>query len=130
MPDSFANSIARRASPGSLQEIEGITVFDQPAGVKRENNSYFPILVGEDYPLSRDELYEKLKQNNIYTRRYFYPLISELSIYKDLELSDKKSSFVATQIAAKVLKIAGHCSKNQKHSVTHAKQKDEERRGF
>ncbi len=87
----------------SLRDIEGITVFEQFEKVKRANNSYFPILVGEDYPLSRDELYEKLKKNNIYSRRYFYPLISEFPIYRDLELSDEKMALVATQVAATVL---------------------------
>lgn len=47
------------------------------------NNSYFPVIVLDEHPLSRDELYEYLKERNIYTRRYFYPLISDFSIYDD-----------------------------------------------
>lgn len=46
------------------------------------NHSYFPILVGSEYPVSRDALYEKLKEYGIYARRYFYPLITDHSIYK------------------------------------------------
>lgn len=52
------------------------------------NYSYFPILVSPDYPLTRDELYQKLKENNIIARKYFYPLISEFSVYKnDIKLN-------------------------------------------
>lgn len=47
------------------------------------NNSYFPIIVLGEHPLSRDELYEYLKQHDIYARRYFYPLLSDFSVYSD-----------------------------------------------
>lgn len=48
------------------------------------NQSYFPIMVTPDYPLSRDQLYEHLKRHNIHGRRYFYPLISDFPIYRNL----------------------------------------------
>lgn len=54
------------------------------------NNSYFPIIVLDEYPLSRDELYEYLKGKDIYTRRYFYPLISDFSIYYDELITSHK----------------------------------------
>lgn len=47
-----------------------------------DNHAYFPILVGPEYPLRRDELYEHLRQHSIYARRYFYPLISDFSMYR------------------------------------------------
>ena len=48
------------------------------------NYSYFPILVEDAYPVSRDELYNLLKKHNIFTRRYFYPLISDFPVYRGL----------------------------------------------
>ena len=51
------------------------------------NNSYFPIIINEDeYGLSRDELYNNLKDNGILSRRYFYPLITDFDIYKNNKL--------------------------------------------
>ena len=58
-----------------LKDVPGITYFEDMPGV-RHNYSYFPIFVDpEQYGMTRDELYEKLKSRNIYGRRYFYPLI-------------------------------------------------------
>jgi dTDP-4-amino-4,6-dideoxygalactose transaminase len=48
------------------------------------NFGYFPVLVGDDYPLGRDGLYQKLRDAGIYARRYFYPLISELPMYQGI----------------------------------------------
>lgn len=49
---------------------------------KVSNHSYFPIMVEPEYLLSRDALYQKLKDNGIHARRYFYPLISDFPIYQ------------------------------------------------
>ena len=67
------------------------------------NYAYFPILVEKEYPLSREELYEKLRQNGIYTRRYFYPLISNFPMYRDLPSAQRGNLSMATEVAAKVL---------------------------
>jgi dTDP-4-amino-4,6-dideoxygalactose transaminase len=67
------------------------------------NYSYFPILVGPDYPLSRDGLYDKLKQNGIHTRRYFFPLISNMSMYRHLPSASPDNLPVAGRIADQVL---------------------------
>ena len=67
-----------------LRHIEGIKFMDDMPGV-RHNYSYFPIFIDVDkYGITRDELYFKLKENNILGRRYFYPLISEFSTYRGL----------------------------------------------
>lgn len=68
----------------ALRTVEGITFFDDMPGVKH-NYSYFPIFVdSEKYGMTRDELYFKMKENNVLGRRYFYPLISEFSTYRGL----------------------------------------------
>lgn len=84
----------------NLTEINGITIVPQ-AGQKIANFSYFPILIEEDYPLSRDELYDLLKENNIFARRYFYPLISEFDAYKGI--GKKMGTANAIDISLKVL---------------------------
>lgn len=46
------------------------------------NFSYYPIFVGADFPVERDDLYFKLRDENIFGRRYFYPLISDFPMYR------------------------------------------------
>lgn len=47
----------------------------------RHNYSYMPILITEESKRERDEIYTELKRVNIFTRRYFYPLITDLQPY-------------------------------------------------
>lgn len=67
------------------------------------NYAYFPIIVETGYPISRDELYEKLRQNGIFTRRYFYPLISDFPMYRGLPSAHRDNLPVATKVAGSVL---------------------------
>ncbi|MBT4791177.1 MAG: dTDP-4-amino-4,6-dideoxy-D-glucose aminotransferase VioA [Halobacteriovoraceae bacterium] len=53
------------------------------------NYSYFPVLVKPDFPISRDDLYQCLKDHRIHPRRYFYPLISEFPMYRGLPSANK-----------------------------------------
>lgn len=71
--------------------------------LKRSNHAYFPILVGRGYPLSRDALYERLKQYGIYARRYFYPLITDFPMYRGLPSARRDSLPVAADIAQRIL---------------------------
>lgn len=72
------------------------------------NYSYFPILVQTKYPISRDALYEKLKGQGIYARRYFYPLISDFPMYRGLPSAQHGNLPVAANAAAKVLCLPIH----------------------
>ncbi|MGU5708810.1 dTDP-4-amino-4,6-dideoxy-D-glucose aminotransferase VioA [Aeromonas hydrophila] len=85
-----------------LADVTGITLY-QHDGNANSNYSYFPILVEESYPLSRDELYEKLKANGILSRRYFYPLITNMPMYRGLTSAAKEHLPQANQLADKVL---------------------------
>ena len=68
----------------ALKGVPGIRFLEDMPGV-RHNYGHFPIFVDADkYGKTRDELYEKLKENGIYARRYFYPLISNVDAYKDI----------------------------------------------
>ena len=86
----------------SLSGIAGIRLLSDVEGV-RHNYSYFPIFVTEEYEMSRDELYEKLKANSILGRRYFYPLISEFPMYRGLESASTLNLPIATKLAQQVI---------------------------
>lgn len=67
-----------------LQHIKGISFLPEQPHVLA-NYAYFPVFVNEEeYGMSRDDLYEKLRAGNIYGRRYFYPLITSFEPYKSL----------------------------------------------
>lgn len=73
------------------------------SGEARPNNSYFPILVRKEYPLSRDALFALLRQNGIIARRYFYPLISDFPMYRGLPSAARANLPVASQVANEVM---------------------------
>lgn len=73
------------------------------AGEKAANYAYFPILVGHEYPLTREELYQKLRDNGIYARRYFYPLISDFPMYRGLPSAAHSNLPVASKAASEVI---------------------------
>lgn len=85
-----------------LGGIRGIRCLKYPVELDC-NYTYFPILVGADYPISRDDLYHKFKEQNIHCRRYFYPLITEFSIYRGMPSADKENLPVGITIAQQVL---------------------------
>lgn len=86
-----------------LAKVSGIRVpFPaQEDGVR--NNAYFPILVEPDYPLSRDEVYQRLRSAGIYGRRYFYPLISDFPMYQGLPSARLGGLPVAKSLARSVI---------------------------
>ena len=67
------------------------------------NNAYFPILVKPEYRRTRDALYEHLKQHGVYSRRYFYPLISDFSMYRSMPSAQPANLPVATLAAEQIL---------------------------
>ena len=86
-----------------LSGIKGISFLREIPDI-RHNYAYFPILVEpEEYGLTRDQLYEKMKQKNIFARRYFYPLISHFSTYRSLDSAARNNLPTAEKIAERVL---------------------------
>ena len=91
-----------------LRNVEGITFFDDMPGV-RHNYSYFPIFIdAQKYGMTRDELYAKMKSQNVLSRRYFYPLISEFSTYRGLESADPENLPNAHKMADSVICLPMH----------------------
>ena len=77
-------------------------------GVKH-NYSYFPIFVNaEEFGMTRDELYFKMREKGVYGRRYFYPLISTFSTYRGLPSAAPENLPVATRIANEVICLPMH----------------------
>jgi len=86
-----------------LNNIQGIT-FIQSSNYVKSTYSYFPVLINKDLSgYSRDDLYNYLKTHNIFTRRYFYPLISEFEPYKNLSSANENNLKNAYHISEQVL---------------------------
>lgn len=67
------------------------------------NYSYFPVMVGPDCTVTRDGLYEALRERQIFARRYFYPLISAFPMYRGLASASPANLPVAAAAAERVL---------------------------
>ena len=92
----------------ALRNVDGISFWDDMPGV-RHNYSYFPIFVdAEKYGMTRDELYMKMKDQGVWGRRYFYPLISEFSTYRGLESSYPENLPNAHMMADTVICLPMH----------------------
>lgn len=87
----------------AFKDVPGIRVLNDVEGV-RHNYAYFPIFIDEKvYGMSRDDLYMKLQEHDIFGRRYFFPLISTFSAYKGLDSASPKNLPVAHKLADQVL---------------------------
>lgn len=85
-----------------LEDINGIKALKfQNKG--KQNFAYFPIMVNLEYQLTRNQLYELLKSKEVYSRRYFYPLISDFPMYRGYSSSKPENLTIAKNAAEKVL---------------------------
>jgi dTDP-4-amino-4,6-dideoxygalactose transaminase len=85
-----------------LADVPGIKCLE-PAGELLGNYAYFPVLVQPDYPLTRDALYQKFRDHDIFVRRYFYPLISDFPMYRGMPSAAHGNLPVARKVAQQVL---------------------------
>ena len=103
----------------ALKDVEGITLYQpivdslapSPNNLSpyRLNYSYFPIFVdAAEYGMTRDELYEKMRANNVLGRRYFYPLISTFSPYNMYPSAAKENLPNAHKMADTVICLPMH----------------------
>ena len=77
-----------------LSKIKGIRIPKMPSGVSN-SYQYYPIVIEDNYPKTRDEIYEMFKSENIFTRKYFYPACHDYDCYKN-DLSVKLSNLSVT----------------------------------
>lgn len=85
-----------------LAGVCGISML-QTSPNTQGNSAYFPIFISNDYPLSRDALYQKLKEGGVFGRRYFYPLITEMPMYRSFPSASKVNLPVANRVAESVV---------------------------
>jgi dTDP-4-amino-4,6-dideoxygalactose transaminase len=94
-------SIIAKKYISELSNVAGINcLYD---GQLSTNFSYFPILVDNQHKSSRDAIYNRLKENKVYARRYFYPLISDFPMYRNLTSSSKINLPVANRASNEIL---------------------------
>lgn len=105
--DHIAMAISRRREIDgiyrkALGDAKGITI---PAisSAFNFNYSYFPILIDSECSITRDDLYRYLREQNIFSRRYFYPLISNFPMYRGMVTAQPGNLPVANSIAKSVL---------------------------
>ena len=49
----------------------------------QSNYAYFPVFIEEEkFGMSREQLIDKLSDNDIKARKYFYPIINEMNCYR------------------------------------------------
>lgn len=89
-----------------LKNVEGIR-FSEISEEIKSNYAYFPILL-DGYKYTRDEIFEKLSKQNIFTRKYFYPLISDFECYRDNY--DSKKTPIAKFVADRILTLPLYAS--------------------
>lgn len=97
----------------ALAGVKGISIFSERPDVTY-NYSYFPIFIDASYGMTRDELYFRMRDNNVLGRRYFYPLISHFSTYRGLPSAAPSNLPVATRMADTVICLPMH------HALTDA----------
>lgn len=86
-----------------LKNVKGLKILDNQKEVIH-NYSYYPVLFDKElFGYSRDEIKAKLEKENIFTRKYFYPLINEYKCYRDNYNS--KDTPIAKKIASEVLTL-------------------------
>lgn len=85
-----------------LMDVNGIRCQGEHDEIV-SNYSYFPILVESNYPIDRDDLYDKLKKHGIHARRYFYPLISDFPMYRGLPSAHRNNLPEAANASSKVI---------------------------
>lgn len=106
-------SIARRKRVAefyraALKDVPGISFFSELPGITY-NYSYFPIFIDSSkYWFSRDELFTRLRDHEILSRRYFYPLITNFEPYKNIPSANKENLPVANRMADTVLCLPIH----------------------
>jgi len=86
-----------------LRDVPGITMQREMQGVQH-NYSYMPISLNQsEFGKSRDMLYKRLKEYNIITRRYFYPLICDYPCYRSIPVNDPL--VVARKVSSEIITL-------------------------
>jgi len=85
-----------------LAGVPGLRLLPSPPNAT-QNHGYFPILVEPGFALSRDALFQRLREHGVMARRYFYPLISEFPMYRGLPSAAAANLPVTQAMSRRVL---------------------------
>jgi len=91
---------AEEAYRKRLEGVDGIKLSPIQSGVT-PNHAYFPV-VFDGYKYNRDEVAQKLSENDVFARKYFYPITNEFSCYKG---KFRGETPIAKDISEKVLTL-------------------------
>jgi len=106
-------ALARRAEIDAhyrqrLSGTRGLHCLSRDRAGGADNHAYFPVMIDDDFPISRDALYHLMRKQNILVRRYFHPLISEFPMYRGLPSATPANLPVAHAVARRVLCLPIH----------------------
>ena len=85
-----------------LKKVTGICFFEKNSNASL-NYSYFPIMIDSHYKMNRDELYDLLRENDIYARKYFYPITADQACFRNKYRDDRLE--VARKLSKNILII-------------------------
>lgn len=85
-----------------ISKIKGVRFFAKRDNII-DNYAYFPIIIDDNYGMPRDELYDKFHDNDIYVRKYFYPITSDQACFRN---KYKENNLInARQLSRRILTI-------------------------
>lgn len=85
-----------------LEGLEGLKVCRPAAGIKA-NYAYMPVVFEDGCGTTRDEVFAKLREHGIFSRKYFFPLVSDYACYQGR--FDSSKTPVAKHVADRVLTL-------------------------
>jgi len=85
-----------------LSGLKGIR-FVGDEWLEGNNFSYFPILITDEHPISRDEVYSRMREAGVFVRRYFYPLISDMPMYRSLPSAQRENLTFANMASERIV---------------------------
>lgn len=94
--------VLRKYYDTRLKDIKGIRIPKMPENTT-DSCQYYPIIIEDDFKISRDDLYSRLREKDIYARKYFYPLCSDYDCYRELPSSLPENLPVANDMKMRVL---------------------------
>jgi dTDP-4-amino-4,6-dideoxygalactose transaminase len=86
-----------------LEKVPGISLLQVPEGVKHSEQYMVMRVRAQEFGASRDVVYEKLREHNVFARKYFYPLTSDYPCYHHLPSARDGSLVNAKQGSLDVL---------------------------
>ena len=89
-----------------LSNVEGIKLMPKVEGDVKLNHQYYVVRIdAAKFGKSRDEVYDEFKKYNVFTRKYFHPLCSEFTCYRQLNSAKKENLPIANKVAEQVLSM-------------------------